>query len=474
MVRFTVDSASIDYYTDSAGVIAFDEAGLMGENVYFVVEGYGYEIPINKHGERALVLQVEPGGEAVVELQRLLPGQRLYRVTGLNPYRDSRLLGDQIPAVTHLLKSHVMGQDSVYIEEYRQRLFWLWGDTFIPLSWKYDANHEVTAATGPLPTAGQFDPEYGVQFEYFADKRGFPKKMVAAQDGGTMTWFDGLVNLGDRQGREHLFALYVQMRRLPLDGNVPPEQIDHPVGMWWADNHRADTIAIERLRERGEVAVQDYKSRMAAAERRYTKVTRGLMEFNDDDEQFHIVAEFPTREVNELHIGSQPLTVRMGSTEFIHFSGLFPNRRVTADVAAIKNIDAYEAYTCLKPGARFDNSAEQLARNDDGTLRWAWQTGTSPIGPNEQAQLLEAGHIKPEERWIVFRDIESDDEVLTQHNTIRWNPYRKRYVGIFSDQSTILSDAWYAEADSPMGPLGLHAESDLPRRLHVLQSLLLL
>jgi len=452
MVRFTVDSAAIDYYTDSAGVIAFDEAGLMGEDVYFLVEGFGYDVPVNEHGEQALVIPVKAGGETVVRLKRRLPGQRLYRITGLSPYRDSRLLGDTHPVSRPRLKSRVVGQDSVYIEPYRGKLFWLWGDTFIPLSWQFDAHHEVTAATGPLPVTGDFDPEFGVEFDYFTDDRGFPRKMVAAEDGGTMTWFDGLVSLADNTGREHLFALYVQMRRLPLDDSVPSEEVNHSAGMWWADNHRADTIAIERLRERGEAAVREYRDRMAAARQRYTKVTRGLMKFDDDDGHFHIVTEFPIHEVDELHIGSQPLRVRIGSTDYIYFCGLYPNRRVTADVRSILNIADYESFTCLRPGSRFDNSAEQLDRDADGSLRWAWKRDTSPVGPNEQAQLVKSGHIKPEERWIVFRDIESDQPIVTQHNTIKWNPYRNRYVGIFSDESTKMTDAWYAEADSPMGP----------------------
>ena len=60
MVRFTADSASIDYYTDSAGVIAFGEAGLMGADVYFRVEGFGYQIPLNEHpsgGSRRSIAQ---------------------------------------------------------------------------------------------------------------------------------------------------------------------------------------------------------------------------------------------------------------------------------------------------------------------------------------------------------------------------------------------------------------------------------
>jgi len=74
--------------------------------------------------------------------------------------------------------------------------------------------------------------------------------------------------------------------------------------------------------------------------------------------------------------------------------------------------------TCLKEGSGFNNTKEQLDRREDGSLRDSRRTNTSPIGPEEQKQLLEAGHIRPEERWIVFRDIETAREISTQHNTV--------------------------------------------------------
>ena len=448
MVRFTASALSLDHYTDNIGVIAFFEPGLMGQDVYFEVEGHGYEVLLNDVGERAVVLRVDSGGETTVRLRRRWPAQRLYRVTGLAPYRDSRLLGDPIPKIRPPLKQQVIGQDSVYVEPYRGRLFWLWGDTFTRLSPKFDAHYEVTAATTPLPGPDTFNPAIGIPLEYCSNADGSLRKMVAPEDGGTLTWFDGLINLTDDQGNEHLFSHYFQIRRLPVRGSVPEGQIDNPHGFWWQNDILADRVAMARMREAGKKAIEQYRRETVPAESRYTHVSRGLMKLDNDARYFRKVAEFPLREADELHIGAQALRASENGTDYV----LFPSRRVRADVNAIRDILEYESFTCLKPGKRFHNEPDQLDRKADGILNWAWKRDTSAIGPEQQTLLLEAGHIRPDERWIVFRNVLDEREIAMQHNTIRWNPHRRRYVGLFSEQTPKLSQTWYAESDSPTGP----------------------
>ena len=453
MVRLNLDAGSMNYYTDSHGVIAFHEPGLMGKRVYFKVEGHGYTVEPNEHGEQAVWLKPTSGEDAVIRLQRRWPGQRLYRITGLDPWFHSRRLGDPLPIDRSPLQAGVMGQDSVFVTTYKQQLFWFWGDTFTPGSIPYDSNHEVTAATTPVPGDSGPDPDVGIVVDYFKDRNGYSKKMIAPEDGGTMTWLDGLVSLTDQTGQEHLFVHYMQVRRLPFDATVPKEQIDHPLGMWWPDDHRADYIALARLKEQGNTPmIQEYRKRIAGTKKRYARVSRGLMEFSDEDEYFHKVTEFPLREADELHVGGHAFRVHDDGTEYICYSGLFPNRRVSATVESIMNIDSYASFTCLKQGTRFSKTSPDLDRRQDGSLNWQWKLNTSPIGPDEQKTLVDGGHIRPEERWIVFRDVESDREVRTQHNTIKWNPYRQRYAGIFSEATGSLGNAWYAEADTAAGP----------------------
>src|SRR5205085_11932923 len=83
----------IRYYTDSNGVVAFHEPGLMGQAVFFHVRSHGYEFPKDGFGLRGKALQVTPGGSATLKIHRLNLAERLYRVTGAGIYRDSVLAG---------------------------------------------------------------------------------------------------------------------------------------------------------------------------------------------------------------------------------------------------------------------------------------------------------------------------------------------------------------------------------------------
>jgi hypothetical protein len=84
---------NVRYYTDSAGLVAFYEPGLMGQSVFFFVESRGYEYPKDGFGNRGLALEVKEGGSAEIKVRRTQIAERLYRVTGEGIYRDSVLLG---------------------------------------------------------------------------------------------------------------------------------------------------------------------------------------------------------------------------------------------------------------------------------------------------------------------------------------------------------------------------------------------
>src|ERR1051326_665339 len=69
------------YYTDSAGLIAFQEPGLMGRKVWFAVSAHGYEFAADGFGIRGVALEVKPGGSARLKVKRLNIAERLYRIT---------------------------------------------------------------------------------------------------------------------------------------------------------------------------------------------------------------------------------------------------------------------------------------------------------------------------------------------------------------------------------------------------------
>ena len=109
--------------TDSNGVAAFHEPGLMGEQVFFTVKSHGYEFPKDGFGFRGTALETKPGGTATLKVKRLNIAERLYRITGYGTYRDSVLLGRKPPVAEPLLNAEVTGQDSVLTAVYRGKTY---------------------------------------------------------------------------------------------------------------------------------------------------------------------------------------------------------------------------------------------------------------------------------------------------------------------------------------------------------------
>ena len=103
----------IRYVTDSRGIVAFDEPGLMGRKVFFAVKSHGYEYPGDGFGFRGKALDVVSGGRGRVEIKRVNIAERLYRMTGAGIYRDSVLVGDKVPIAEPVLNAQVFGSDSV-------------------------------------------------------------------------------------------------------------------------------------------------------------------------------------------------------------------------------------------------------------------------------------------------------------------------------------------------------------------------
>jgi hypothetical protein len=107
----TVNKAS--WWTDSNGIIAFDEPGLMDLEVFFHVQSPGYEMPTDLLGNRGVKLKPAWGSHAEIRLKRVNIAERLYRITGQGIYRDSLLVGRPAPLKHPVINGQVMGQDTV-------------------------------------------------------------------------------------------------------------------------------------------------------------------------------------------------------------------------------------------------------------------------------------------------------------------------------------------------------------------------
>lgn len=197
----------IRFVTDSNGLVAFDEPGLMEREVFFHVRSHGYEFPKDGFGFTGTRVALKPGGRTEIKLKRLNIAERLCRLTGGGIYRDSVLLGVKPPLREPLLNAQVLGQDGVQVVPYRGKLYWFWGDTNRP---KYPLGQfQTSGATSELPA----HPDTGIDLHYFTDADGFSKKMVPFKEPGAI-WIDGLLTVPDDAGRERLVAHYARMKDL--------------------------------------------------------------------------------------------------------------------------------------------------------------------------------------------------------------------------------------------------------------------
>lgn len=383
----------IRYYTDSAGVVAFYEPGLMDRRVFFHVQSHGYEFPKDGFGMRGRALMVEKGGSAELKVKRINVAERLYRVTGAGVYRDSVLVGDAVPTKHPVLNAQVFGSDSVINAVYHGRIYWFWGDTSRP---RYPlGNFHVPGATSLLPADGGLDPEVGVDLDYYVDEEGFAKE-TARMPGEGPTWLGGLTVLRDADGGARMFAQYVKVRGF----------------------------------------LEVYQ--------------RGLVEFNDEKKQFEKVAEFDMKE--PLYLQGHPFARTVDGVDYVYFATPYPLLRVRAEPEQLMNPAAYEAFTCLKAGSHLEHP--ELDRDEAGKLRYSWKANTPAVGVTEQAKLIEAGRIEAHEALLQLRDAETGKAVRAHSGSVYWNAYRNRWAMIVleSGGTSPLGEIWYAEADTPLGP----------------------
>jgi len=388
-------TSSARYYTDSNGLVAFDEPGLMGKRVFFGVSAHGYEFAKDGFGIRGVVLEPKPGGSARLKIGRINIAERLYRVTGYGIYRDTVLLGRKAPIREPLLNAEVTGQDGILNAVYRGRLYWLYGDTG-RLSYAL-GNFAMAGATTGLPD--RLDPDVGIDLTYFVGEDGFAKR-VAPMKGEGVVWLFGLAVLPDETGRERMIAYFHRRRGL---GAVLEE---------------------------------------------------GFVAYDDAKDQFEKIQDVPVGPA--LFPAGYPSRVKDATgTEHVYFTSPYPALRVRADWKSYLDLASYEGYTCLEAGTRYEGKDKaRLDRDAAGKLVWAWKKGTPPPSPKEQQELIDAGRMTREESPLRLQDAEGGKPVLLNNCSCFWNDYRKKYVMIASEMlgATGLGEVWYSEADRPEGP----------------------
>ena len=384
---------SIRHITDSAGLVAFDEPGLMDRRVFFSVKSHGYEFPADGFGFRGTTLDVTAGGSAQIAIKRINIAERLYRVTGAGIYRDSVLLQRPTPLEHPLLNAGVLGSDSTVSAVFHGRLYWFWGDTNLspyPLGLFH-----VPGATSRLPADGGLDPSIGVNLNYFVDDKG-QARSTCEMSGEGPTWIDGVTVLTSPDGRERMFAHFVKIK--------PP--------------------------------LETYAS--------------GICEFDPKTERFE-----PTKELDVTdwrHPAGHPVPFTDAGADYILFARPFPFTRVRATVEAFCDPQQYETYTCLMPGGATDSP--RVVRNSAGKPDYAWRPDGIPLEPKLVAKLAASGALQTSEVAFQLYDQTTGKPVRAHAGSLNWNEYRQKWVMIAEEfgGTSFLGEIWYAEAPTPTGP----------------------
>ena len=361
----------LTHISDSAGIIAFNEPGLMEREVYFHVRSHGYDYPKDGFGNRGVKLVPRAGTRATVKVTRQNVAERIYRITGAGIYRDSVLAGLPVPLAKPVLNAEVLGQDSVIATPYRGKLYWFWGDTeraSYPLG-----NFAVAGATSELPGRGGLAPVAGVDFTYFVNETGFAKTMCP-DFGQGLHWIEALMAVPDEHGVERLVA-----RVTSQTGLVAP-----------------------------------YAWHFAV--------------FNDEKQIFESKSRWQNP---DTHDSPHPFRARVDGVDYLY---LYPNLRVKADLTSVADPQNFEAFTCIAGDGKLAQLPVAIARDPAGAPHYRWLRGADRLHDERLRHLIAGGQLKPEESWLALRDFVSGSPFNAGRGSVFWNEYRRRWVMLAADR----------------------------------------
>ncbi len=198
------------WVSDNLGWVAVQSPDLNGSEVWFSVEGHGYNVPADGFGFRGVRLKIVPGTTRTIRLVRSLAGERIARLTGQGRDSHAVALGKAKATECGSSQQRVVGQDSAQAVSFQGEMLWFWGDTSVtdyPLG-----NFRTSGATAHIAN-GAAGPTSGFDFRYFRKRDGRLAPMFPGTEPG-MAWMSGLVVLPDSRRQKKLVAYCARMKDL--------------------------------------------------------------------------------------------------------------------------------------------------------------------------------------------------------------------------------------------------------------------
>lgn len=402
-----VSTGGVDHWTDSNGIVAFNDPNMMNLSLPFDFRSYG-------HTNTSQTLTTQIGNSSQISIVRTNRAERLYRATGPNIYRDSVLVGQSVPIANPLSNGKVLGQDSVQTAVYNNQIHWFWGDSLYENECSFCGNYWTSGATSQLPGQGGLSPSTGIDYSYYEDAMGRTRPMFTAV-GGIPTWVDGLFTVKDNQGQEKLLTHYVDVISL------------FPVFV---------------LDEQG-LAVFDDSSP------------------NEDDWGFTKIQDYGV--APEQVWGTGPPIVPAGHSfrhstggeNYIYFGENYPNIRVRDNWDDVNDITQWEAFTPLQEGQRYNAANPPLDLDSNNKPIYGWKKNTDPLGTEIFEEMVTGGHLSRSEAPVGLVDFETGLDIRLHRSSVNWNEYRGKWIMIGNQApgvGSFLGETWYAEAPTPEGP----------------------
>ncbi len=194
-------TGQVVYVTDNAGVVAFDQPELMGQEVWLDIHSPGYGVPADGFGNRGVRVTPKPGATIIIPVERWSLAKRIGRLTGGGLFAESQRFGDH----HDWQETDIIGSDSVQCVPFAGELFWLWGDSNVsgyPLG-----IFTSSGARSAIPKGESLVPPLKLPLTYFRDTKGKPRG-IAPLSGKGPTWIFGLISLQDDSGKERIGGYY--------------------------------------------------------------------------------------------------------------------------------------------------------------------------------------------------------------------------------------------------------------------------